>query len=81
MSAATAPATTERIGTRRIAHEIGPPLAGVAGLVAVWALIAALTTTDGVPSPLDAWRAFLEGVRDAEGEKRGRQRAHDGQHR
>jgi NitT/TauT family transport system permease protein len=64
VSAATASAATERIGARRIAHEIGPPLAGVVGLISVWALVAALTTTDGVPSPLDAWRALVAGVRD-----------------
>jgi NitT/TauT family transport system permease protein len=50
--------------TRRIAHEIGPPLAGIAGLIAVWALIAALTTTEGVPSPLETWNAFVAGMRD-----------------
>ncbi|MDH5225531.1 MAG: ABC transporter permease [Actinomycetota bacterium] len=49
-------------GLRRIAHEIGPPLAGITGLIAAWALIAALTTTEGVPSPLETWNAFVAGI-------------------
>ncbi len=53
-----------RFGLRRLWHEIGPPLAGIAGLIAVWAAIAALTTTAGVPSPLDTWEAFVEGISD-----------------
>ncbi len=64
MSATTTSASTGRIGARRIAHEIGPPLAGVVALIAVWAVIAALTTTDGIPSPLDTWRAFVAGMED-----------------
>jgi len=63
MSAVTA-ADTPRVGARRLAHEIGPPLAGLAGLVIVWALIAALTTSEGVPSPLEAWRALVAGLDD-----------------
>jgi NitT/TauT family transport system permease protein len=55
---------TTWVGMRRIAHELGPPLAGVAGLIAVWAVVAAVTETDGVPSPLETWRAFLAGMRD-----------------
>ena len=51
-------------GVRLLAHEIGPPLAGIAGLIAIWAAIAALTNTEGVPSPLDTWRAFLAGMSD-----------------
>lgn len=63
MSLAT---TTETVpsATRRIAHELGPPLAGIAGLLALWALVAALTSSEGIPSPLDTWRAFLDGVAD-----------------
>jgi len=51
-------------GLRRIAHELGPPLAGVAALILAWAVIAALTTTEGVPSPLETWQAFVAGMRD-----------------
>ena len=53
-----------RLGLRRLWHEIGPPLAGVAGLIAIWAAVAALTTTAGVPSPLDTWNAFVGGIGD-----------------
>lgn len=63
MSAATI-RDMPRAGARRLAHEIGPPLAGIAGLIAIWAVIAALTTTEGVPSPLDTWRAFVAGMSD-----------------
>ena len=49
---------------RRLAHEVVPPLAGIAGLIAVWALVAALTTSEGLPSPLETWNAFVEGMRD-----------------
>ena len=64
MSAVTAPPAAARIGPRRIAHEVGPPLAGIAGLIAIWAVVAALTTSDGIPSPLETWRAFVDGMRD-----------------
>ena len=30
----------------------------------VWAIVAALTDTRGVPSPAEVWRAFLTGMRD-----------------
>lgn len=63
MSAITA-SDAPRIGVRRLAHEIGPPLAGIGGLIAVWAIIAALTTTEGVPSPLETWHAFVVGMAD-----------------
>lgn len=53
-----------RLGARRFWHEIGPPLAGIAGLITIWGSIAALTSTDGVPSPLDAWNAFVSGMGD-----------------
>jgi ABC-type nitrate/sulfonate/bicarbonate transport system permease component len=63
MSAVTASASRE-LSLRRIAHELGPPLAGIAGLIAVWAAVAALTTSDGVPSPLETWQAFVAGMSD-----------------
>ncbi len=49
---------------RRASAEIGPPLVGVVGLVAIWALAAALTNTAAIPSPGDVWAAFLAGMRD-----------------
>ena len=53
-----------RAGARRFGHEIGPPIAGIAGLIAVWAVAAAITSTDGLPSPLDTYQAFVSGVAD-----------------
>ena len=49
---------------RWIAEEVGPPLAGVAGLVAVWALAAAATSSTAIPSPLEVWNAFVAGMKD-----------------
>src|SRR3712207_6136991 len=49
---------------RWVAREVGPPLAGIVGLLAVWAIVAALTTTASIPSPGDVWAAFVEGLRD-----------------
>jgi NitT/TauT family transport system permease protein len=48
---------------RRLAHEILPPLAGIAGLIVVWAVIAATTTTASIPSPLAVWDALIDGLR------------------
>ena len=47
---------TRDLSLRRLAHELGPPLAGIAALIAVWAAVAALTTSDVVPSPLEVWQ-------------------------
>src|SRR6188508_2526285 len=47
---------------RRLAHEILPPLAGIAGLIVVWVVIAA-TTTASIPSPLAVWDALIDGLR------------------
>ncbi len=63
MSAVTA-SEAPRIGLRRLVHEVGPPLAGITAAVAVWAVVAALTTTEGVPSPLETWTAFVAGMAD-----------------
>jgi NitT/TauT family transport system permease protein len=49
---------------RRVADELGPPLLGVAGLLVVWALIAAVSSLITIPSPLDAWRALRHGIAD-----------------
>jgi NitT/TauT family transport system permease protein len=49
---------------RRLAKELGPPLAGVAGLVLVWAIVASFLSSDTVPSPSEVWSAFTRGVSD-----------------
>jgi sulfonate transport system permease protein len=49
---------------RRLAKELGPPLAGVAGLVLVWAIVASLVSSDTVPTPSEVWSAFTRGVSD-----------------
>lgn len=49
---------------KRIAHELGPPLAGVAGLLAVWAIVSAVTSPATVPSPEEVRRAFVRGMSD-----------------
>jgi NitT/TauT family transport system permease protein len=49
---------------RWLAKELGPPLAGIAGVIVVWAVIAAATQTAAIPSPAAVWRAFVDGVRD-----------------
>jgi sulfonate transport system permease protein len=49
---------------RRIARELGPPLAGVGALILVWAIVAALVATSTLPSPAEVWAAFRGGVSD-----------------
>ena len=49
---------------RWASSELGPPLAGVAALVVVWAVVAATTSSPSLPSPLEVWRAFSHGVSD-----------------
>jgi NitT/TauT family transport system permease protein len=49
---------------RRALREIGPPLAGVAGLIIVWAVVAGSTSSSVLPSPTAVWRAFVQGVSD-----------------
>lgn len=49
---------------RWAAREFGPPLAGIAGAILVWALVAAATDTSSIPSPATVWSAFLTGLRD-----------------
>src|SRR5438128_3577734 len=62
---------------RWLVEELGPPLAGVAGLLAIWAIVAAVTDSAGIPAPSVVWSAFLNGVRegplpDAAGKTRSR---------
>ena len=47
---------------KRVASELGPPLAGVAGLLVVWAVVASLVAPSTVPSPSEVWHAFTRGV-------------------
>lgn len=47
---------------KRITRELAPPLAGVAGLIVVWAIVAAFVSPDKVPSPAEVWSAFRRGV-------------------
>jgi len=49
---------------RWAARELGPPLAGIVGAIAVWAVVAAAVDSASVPSPLVVWSAFLDGMTD-----------------
>lgn len=49
---------------KRLAHELGPPLAGVAGLLVVWAIVAAIASPATLPSPEEVRRAFVRGISD-----------------
>jgi len=47
---------------RRLVRELAPPLAGLAGLIVVWAIVAALTSSRAIPSPAAVWSAFVRGM-------------------
>jgi len=47
---------------RWVRRELGPVTAGVVGLLVVWTLVSAATSTDTLPSPVEVWRAFVHGV-------------------
>ena len=49
---------------RRIAREIGPPLAGVVGLLVIWAIVTAFASPRTVPSPASVWSALRRGISD-----------------
>jgi NitT/TauT family transport system permease protein len=49
---------------RRLARELGPPIAGVGALIVVWAIVAASVSSSTVPSPAEVWTAFRRGVSD-----------------
>jgi NitT/TauT family transport system permease protein len=49
---------------RWIGKEFGPPLAGIAGLIVVWAVVAAATTSSAIPSPIAVWDDFVAGMKD-----------------
>lgn len=50
--------------TRRVARELGAPLVGIAGLLGIWALLAAATSTASIPSPAEVWRVVIDGIGD-----------------
>ena len=49
---------------RRWASELGPPLLGVVGLIAVWAVIAAATDSSSLPGPAEVWTSLRDGFSD-----------------
>jgi NitT/TauT family transport system permease protein len=49
---------------RSAVRELGPPLAGIAVVIALWAIVAAAADTPSIPSPAAVWSAFVDGVRD-----------------
>ncbi len=49
---------------RRVAREVGPPLAGVIGLLVVWSIVAAFASPQTVPSPAAVWSALKSGISD-----------------
>ena len=49
---------------RWLARELGPPLTGIVGAIAVWAIVAAATDSAAIPSPLLVWDALVAGMRD-----------------
>ena len=51
---------------RRWASELGPPLLGIAVLIAVWAVVAAATDNSSLPGPADVWTALRDGVTDGD---------------
>ena len=49
---------------RRLVREVGPPLAGIVGLIVVWWIAAELTSSASLPTPGVVWSAFLRGMSD-----------------
>lgn len=49
---------------KRLWRELGPPLVGAAGLLVVWAIVAAFASSNVVPSPAEVWSAFVRGMSD-----------------
>ena len=49
---------------RRLGREVGPPLAGIVGLIVVWWIAAELTSSASLPTPAVVWSAFLRGMSD-----------------
>jgi NitT/TauT family transport system permease protein len=49
---------------RRWGGELGPPLLGIAALLVVWGVAAALTHTSSIPGPGETWDALRRGFAD-----------------
>ncbi|MGZ8595134.1 MAG: ABC transporter permease, partial [Actinomycetota bacterium] len=49
---------------RWVGKELGPPLAGIAGLIAVWTIVAVVTSSSAIPSPVAVWDGFVAGMKD-----------------
>ena len=49
---------------KRWANELGPPLLGIAALVLVWAVVAAVADTDSLPGPAEVWTSLCDGFTD-----------------
>jgi NitT/TauT family transport system permease protein len=47
---------------KRAAREIGPPLTGIVGLIAVWWLVSRVVSASTLPSPATVWTAFVHGM-------------------
>jgi NitT/TauT family transport system permease protein len=47
-----------------LVRELAPPLTGIVGAIAVWALVAAISDSAAIPSPAAVWAAFVAGARD-----------------
>jgi NitT/TauT family transport system permease protein len=49
---------------RWVVRELGPPLAGIAGAIAIWAVVASAVDSSTLPGPLAVWSAFVDGMAD-----------------
>ncbi len=49
---------------RRVVREVTPPLVGVAGVILVWGIVAAVWDSPSLPSPAAVWSAFVDGLGD-----------------
>lgn len=47
---------------KRVIREVGPPLAGVGGLIVIWWVVSLFVSASTLPSPATVWSAFLHGV-------------------
>jgi NitT/TauT family transport system permease protein len=52
------------VNWRRAREELLPPAVGVMGVIALWAILAATTSTPAIPSPAEISSAFVEGMRN-----------------
>src|SRR5919107_1449178 len=49
---------------RWVGRELGPAATGIVGLLIAWTVLAAVVDSSSLPSPLEVWRSFLDGLRD-----------------